>query len=539
MFSVFSTFAAVAAGADQRPFLCVPSSPDRAYLPAGAEFTYAEVLARALALQDLYRAAGFGHGHRVAILLENRPDFYFHLLALNGLGTSIVPLNPDLRPAELHYILEHAEPELVVTLTPRVPVFQDLARQLKQPLSVLDAEHFEGRIPSPARRPPRDGAPGAESEAAILYTSGTTGRPKGCIETNRYMMTTGQWYVSQGGITSFVHGAERLYSPMPLFHMAGLCLTSMGMIMSGNCLILPDRFHPARLWADAVETRATALHYLGVVPAMLLAQAPHPQERTHGIRFGLGAGANPALLERFESRFGFPLAEGWGMTETGRSTFNNREPRPMGRYAIGRPADSFQARIVGDDDRELPRGMPGELVVRHAGPDPRFGFFAGYLKDEAATQEAWRGGWFHTGDVVTQDEDGMLFFVDRKKHVVRRAGENIAAAEVELVLLAHPAVKQVAVLPAPDELRQEEVLACVELRDGERADADLAEALFAWCDERLAYYKAPGWVLFVDVLQLTGTQKVAKTQILAPGEDPRKRPGIHDFRARKKRDGKR
>ncbi len=539
MFSVFSTFAAVAAGLDQRPFLCVPPFPGRAYLPEGGEFTYAQVLARATALQDLYRAAGYGHGHRVAVLVENRPDFHVHFLALNGLGTSIVPLNPDLRPAELHYILDHAEPELVITLTDRVPVFLELAGKLSKPLAVLDVERFDGRIPAPASPPPRTDAPGAESEAAILYTSGTTGRPKGCIETNRYMLTTGQWYVSQGGIISFVHGAERLYSPMPLFHMAGLCLTTMGMIMSGNCLILPDRFHPARLWADAAETGATALHYLGVVPAMLLAQGPHPLERAHKIRFGLGAGANPALLERFESRFGFPLAEGWGMTETGRSTFNNNEPRPIGRYAIGRPGHGLEARIVGDDDRELPPNTAGELLVRVAGPDPRLGFFAGYLKDEAATEEAWRGGWFHTGDVATQDESGMLFFVDRKKHVVRRAGENIAAAEVELVLLTHPSVKQVAVLPAPDELRQEEVLACVELRDGEHASTGLAEALFAWCDERLAYYKAPGWVLFVDALPLTGTQKVAKTLIFAPGEDPRARPGIHDFRSRKKRGGKR
>ncbi len=539
MFTVFSTFAAIAAGLDRRPYLCVPASPGRAYLPAGTEFSYGDVLTRVLALQELYRAAGYGHGHRVAILLENRPDFYFHFLALNGLGTGIVPLNPDLRPAELQYILEHSEPELVVTLTGRVEVFQDIAGRLARPLAVLDAERSEGQVPPPASPPPRAGVPGAESEGAILYTSGTTGRPKGCIGTNRYMLTTGQWYASRGGITGFVHGQERIYNPMPLFHMAGLCLVSMGMLMSGNCVILPDRFHPARLWSDAVETGATVLHYLGVVPAMLLAQAADPLERAHKIRFGLGGGANPALMDRFEDRFGFPLAEGWGMTETGRSTFNNHEPRPKGRYAIGRPVDGFEARIVGDDEQELPYGKAGELVVRHGGEDPRFGFFAGYLKDPAATEEAWRGGWFHTGDVASQDEDGMLFFVDRKKHVVRRAGENIAAAEVELVLLAHPSVKQVAVLPAPDELREEEVLACVELRDGYAPDLDLARTLFAWCNERLAYYKAPGWVLFVDELPLTGTQKVAKTKVFAPGEDPRARPGIHDFRSAKKRDGKR
>jgi acyl-CoA synthetase (AMP-forming)/AMP-acid ligase II len=539
MFTVFGSFAAIAAGVDNRPFICVPPSRGRAYLPEGAEFAYGEMLHRALALQAAYRAAGYGHGHRVAMLLENRPDFLLHLLALNGLGVGIVPLNPDLRPAEMRYIFEHCEPDAAVTLTHRMDDLGAVTTGLAKQTPVFDAERLDDRVPAPALPPPRSDLPGAESEAAILYTSGTTGRPKGCIITNRYMVTTGQWYASAGGVIDFSHGNARLYTPMPLFHMAGLCLNSMGMLMSANCLILPDRFHPKTLWQDVIETRATALHYLGVVPAMLLAQPESELERRHGIRFGLGGGASPALRQRFEQRFGFPLAEGWGMTETGRSTFDAFEPRRLDRYAIGAPRNGFEARIVDDNDNELPRGTPGELVVRYAGPDPRFGFFAGYLKDPEATEAAWRGGWFHTGDVATQDADGMLYFVDRKKHVVRRAGENIAAAEVELILASHPAVKQVAILPAPDELRQEEVLACVELRGGHAADATQARALFDWCNERLAYYKAPGWILFFDALPLTATHKVAKTQIFAAGEDPRTRPGIFDFRAAKKRDGQR
>jgi crotonobetaine/carnitine-CoA ligase len=174
--------------------------------------------------------------------------------------------------------------------------------------------------------------------------------------------------------------------------------------------------------------------------------------------------------------------------------------------------------------------------VRWGGREgPRHGFFSGYLKNAEATDEAWRGGWFHTGDVVRRAADGMLYFVDRKKNIIRRSGENIAAAEVEAVLQAHDAVAQVAVLAVPDEIREEEVMACIVPMPGVTADRALAEALLAWSLSKLAYFKAPGWILYTESLPTTGTQKVQKTQIFPRGDDPRRRPGILDLRELKKR----
>jgi len=191
---------------------------------------------------------------------------------------------------------------------------------------------------------------------------------------------------------------------------------------------------------------------------------------------------------------------------------------------------------VDDADRQVPRGVEGELLVRWGGAEgPRHGFFAGYLKNEEATEEAWRGGWFHTGDVVRQMDDDMLVFVDRKKNIIRRSGENIAAAEVEACLQAHAAVAQVAVLAVPDDVREEEVMACVVPTAGLTPDRALAERLQDWSLARLAYFKAPGWILFVESLPRTGTQKVQKTQIFPKGEDPRRRPTALDLRERKKR----
>jgi crotonobetaine/carnitine-CoA ligase len=224
------------------------------------------------------------------------------------------------------------------------------------------------------------------------------------------------------------------------------------------------------------------------------------------------------------------------MTETGRILSDCIEPRQIHTRAFGRPHGGFEARVFDDQDREAAVGMEGELVVRWGGPEgPRHGFFSSYLKNEAATAEAWRGGWFHTGDVVRQAPDGMLVFVDRKKNIIRRSGENIAAAEVEAVLQAHEAVAQVAVLAVPDEIREEEVMACVVPMPGVAAGAALAERLADFCRERLAYFKAPGWVLFVQSLPTTGTQKVQKAQIFPRGEDPRGRAGAVDLRDRKKR----
>jgi acyl-CoA synthetase (AMP-forming)/AMP-acid ligase II len=184
----------------------------------------------------------------------------------------------------------------------------------------------------------------------------------------------------------------------------------------------------------------------------------------------------------------------------------------------------------------VPQGTDGELLVRWGGTEgPRHGFFSGYLKNPQATEEAWRGGWFHTGDVARRMPDEMLVFVDRKKNIIRRSGENIAAAEVDAVLQAHEDVGQVAVLAVPDELRDEEVMACVVTMPGVNRDAATAERLVRWCIDRLAYYKAPGWFLFVDSLPTTGTQKVQKTQIFPPGTDARRQPGAIDLRPMKKR----
>ncbi|HEX9818942.1 MAG TPA: AMP-binding protein [Methylomirabilota bacterium] len=535
MRTVWEAFSATAEAAPDQPFLVAPPAPGRAYHPAGIELTYSQVEAEALRLEERYAAAGYGHGHRVALLLENRPEFFSHWLALNALGCGIVPINPDHRHDEMLYQMDHSEADLAVGIASRVGDLEAVGRERATPLPVVNAEAPPARLPPPGR-PPRPGPPGPDTECGLLYTSGTTGRPKGCILTNFYYLNCGRWYRDLGGLVRFERGRDRVYNPLPLFHMNCQAITAMAVVLTGNCLIVPERFSPTRWWRDLVATGATVVHYLGVVPPMLLNQPPSPDERAHRVKFGLGAGVEPQLHEAFEKRFGFPLVEAWGMTETGRVYVDAREPRQLTTRAFGRPAGGFEARVVDDRDQEVARETEGELAVRWGGREgPRHGFFAGYLKNPEATAEAWRGGWFHTGDVVRQAADGMLYFVDRKKNIIRRSGENIAAAEVEATLQAHAAVAQVAVLAVPDEVREEEVMACVVPTAGVAADLALAHGLVDWCLDRLAYFKAPGWVLFVPSLPTTGTQKVQKAQIFPRDEDPRARPNTFDLRDRKKR----
>jgi acyl-CoA synthetase (AMP-forming)/AMP-acid ligase II len=462
--TVFSAFERAAAVHAAKPFLAMPSW--------NVELTYAQALERTARAAVLYRALGYGPGHRVALQLENRPEFLLHFLALNSLGVSVVPLNPDYREAELGYILEHSEASALVN-----------ARTLEN-------------LPKP-------GKPVGATECALLYTSGTTGKPKGCLLSNFYFLNVGRRYLDEGGLCTVRLGEERLITPLPFFHMNALAVSTTAMILSGGCLIQLDRFHPRTWWRDVAASRATIVHYLGVMPAVLLGLPDEILARS--VRFGFGANANPKDHAAFETRFGFPLVEAWAMTETGGGAMiaASSEPRHVGTRCIGFPGKDLDLKIE----------ESGELLVRQAGADPRRGFFSGYLKDEAATEHAWRDGWFHTGDAVRRGPDGALHFIDRLKNVIRRAGENIAALEVEAALAGHPAIAQAAVIAVPDPLRDEEVMACIVLQQKQLASRETAISIQDWCLGRLAYFKAPGHVVFVDTLPTTATNKVQKAKL--------------------------
>jgi len=528
-------------------------------IPAGA-ITYAALQARITALRAAYVQAGYGAGHRVGLLLDNRPAFFLHWFALNGLGVSVVPINADLRAAELEYLVGHSEIALAVALPHRHADLAAAAQAAGRPLALMSGGllDVDGAPPPAPFAPPGTGdaeaAPTLSTECALLYTSGTTGRPKGCILPNRYFLHSGAWYAGVGGMaalqvahrqadgTSAGQSArvqDRMLTPLPLVHMNAMAYSVLAMVLTGGCLIVLDRFHPGSWWDSVRASRATVVHYLGVMPSMLMKAPPQDADREHQVRFGFGAGVDRALHAPFEARFGFPLLEAWAMTETGAGAvvMGHREPRQVGTNCFGREGEDVQVRLVADHGDEAGVDEPGELWVRHAGADPRDGFFAGYLKDPEATAEAWAEGWFHTGDIVRRDAQGQLHFIDRRKNVIRRSGENISAVEVESVLNQHPAVKACAVAATPDAVRGDEVLACIvthePVADAQRES--LARELTEHTLQRLAYYKAPGWVAFVEALPLTASNKIQRGELKALAQALPGQPHCVDTRSLKKR----
>ncbi len=517
------------------PCIIIPPRAGRDYVPEGLTWSYGEVAQRVSRLIETYGAAGYGHGHRVSLLLENRPEFMVHFLALNALGCWVVPLNPEFRGDDFAYVLGHSEVDLVVSLAPHIANVEAAIATLGRRIPVVDVAAFADALPR-VTRAALSSLPGRNSQSVLMYTSGTTGMPKGCIIDNEYFFFAAERYLSAGGVMTIREGAERLYNPLPLFYANGLAIANPAMILSRNTMIFADRFHPSSWWDDLVATQATMMHYLGIIPPVLMARPEAANERAHTVRFGVGAGVDPALRVAFEKRFGMTLVEIFGMSEIGICSFDVGLERDGKTRAVGRDMPGLDIQLIDDDGHSQPAGTPGELRVRRSGTDPRRGLLREYFRDPLTTAEVWKDGWFHTGDILVDTAAGFVF-VDRKKHMVRRSGQNISAGEVEATLRAHPAVAQVAIIPVADELRDEEVFACVVVNAGAQAGAELAEALVRFSLERLAYFKVPGWVAFVDALPTTYSQKLRKGAIFGDA-DPRKHPLAFDLRPIKQSRGR-
>lgn len=537
--TIWQAFAASASRYPDRPLFNVMGETAGIYGIAPGETGYQQVHEQVTVLAAALQQEGYGPGYRVMLLLENRPEFFVWLLALNRIGASVVPVNPDLRHAELTYMTGHSEPSLIVAIAARCADLSNAAAEAGIRVPVIapgDALPQPGPAGPVALRTDEagDDLKGEEMEAALLYTSGTTGSPKGCILTNTYFLEAGRWYAGAGGLCTLTGNGERMITPLPVFHMNAMAYSFMAMVAVGGCLTVLDRFHPSSWWGSVAESRATCLHYLGVMPSMLMGAPKGSADREHSVRFGFGAGVDPKLHASFEERFGFALVEAWAMTETGAGAVicANRLPRRVGESCLGKPGPELEVRIV-DAAGYVSQNGPGELLVRREGRDPRRGFFAGYFKNAEATAQAWADDWFHTGDIVRREADGSMFFVDRKKNVIRRSGENIAAVEVESALMRHPAVLAAGVAAVADPMRGDEVFACLKV-DGE-PNAALATEIAGWCLTQLAYYKAPGYVAFVEALPLTSTQKIQRRELKALADRLVQDPATVDTRAMKKR----
>ncbi|HJQ46656.1 MAG TPA: AMP-binding protein [Amycolatopsis sp.] len=461
---------------------------------AGSRLSFAEVDRRSTALARALLELGLEPGDRVAVMLRNEPAFPLLWLALAKIDCVLVPVNVNYQDLDGTHVLRHsgarfaiAAPEFTGLLTRLAP-----GTKLERVLTMSELD----TAPAGATRFDVDGS----RPVNIQYTSGTTGAPKGCVLPHRYWTT-----LARGLVTDFpgISDDDIILTAQPFHYIDPLWNVALG-LASGATLVVLDRFHPATFWAKVREYEVTWFYCLGLMPTLLLRQPVSPDDRRHRVR-AISASAIPRELHAaLERRWGVPWYEAFGMTETGGDIRMSEVDHDdlVGTGCLGRPTRDREAMIVDETGRPVPRGETGELVLRG------IGLMHGYHDDPRATDHAFRGGWFHTGDLAAMDGQGRVYHVGRAKDMIRRSGENIAADEVERTLLLHPSVRVAAVVAVPDELRGEEVKAFV-VPGGRVEPEELAE----FCAGKLAYFKVPRYWAITPSLPLTPSERVAKGEL--------------------------
>jgi crotonobetaine/carnitine-CoA ligase len=465
----------------------------------GESWTLADVLGEVDRAAVGLAERGVGRGDRVAILLGNRPQTLFAWFAANRLGAIAAPLNPALKRPELAGLLRLMRPRVLV-----VDEHRALAEGAAGGLDAPDAP----RLAAPeALRASGAGAPRADVQpddvAVLLATSGTTGAPKAVMQTHRTYTLTAEAFPWWLGLTD----ADRLLCVLPLFHVNAQAYSVMGALGAGASLALLPRFSASRFWEEARDAGATQVNAVGAMVHILLKAEPRAADRSHALRCCYTALALPAERHRaFEERFGLTMTVGYGLSETTFGTVWPRDRAPrygtMGRLRQHpRLGEVNRARVVRDDGSDAPDGEAGELWLRNPAT------MRGYWDDAVQTAAALDGGWLHTGDLVIRDGDGTYTFVARKKEVLRRRGENVAAAEIEVVLLAYGGVREAAAIGVPSDLGEDEIVAYVSPDPGVALDP---AALRAWAAERLADFKVPSRIVVREALPHTATERIAK-----------------------------
>jgi crotonobetaine/carnitine-CoA ligase len=460
-----------------------------------SELSWAEVQTRSRGVAAQLASHGVRRGDRVQVHLENRPEFLLAWFGLAELGASMVPTNPAAPALELEYLLDHAQVVAAITDAGRETVVRAASRARRDQLPVLYCEDFAS---TPGSRSLTAPPVAATEELSILYTSGTTSHPKGVRITHANYVWAGEVYAS----AMRLRPEDRVLTALPLFHANSQYYSTMGALVSGATLVLVNRFSASK-WVDqAIRHRASVANLFAAAIRMILAQDPRPEWQGHSLRAVMFA---QNLLEEewlaWHERVGAPLIQGYGMTETIGPPLMTSLAGAGRRDTVGRPTLGYTCRLTREDGSVPCVGEPGELLVAGV---PGETLMAGYLHDREATEAILSDGWLRTGDVFSIEPDGSFAFVDRRKDLIKRAGENVAASEVEAVLRSHPHVIDAAVVGIPDPMRDENILAFV-------VGAGVTEdELISWCRERLSKFRVPGHVSLVDGLPRTPVGKVQK-----------------------------
>ncbi len=485
-----------------------PAAPYLIAPETGRTLTYGKLREDSEALGRYLLGQGLAKGDKVALMLHNSYQAARLFIGVMYAGFTVSPLNLLSQRSQLAYVLEHSDTRLVFTspefFEPLNQALEKLKRKIEvividaDAVSILDADSLpEADLPVVVDH----------DEAMLMYTSGTTGKPKGCVLSQKSVVAGGEFTSAAHNLTK----ADRVLFAMPLYHINGQIVTAVAPLVHGGSVVMPRRFSASNYWDLVSKYRCTWINVVPTIIAYLL-NGPDPRENglaVSQVKFCRSASAPlpPDLHRAFESKFGIGIIETFGMTETNAPCFTN--PLDPAKRKVGSPGPAFgnEAKIIEPaTGKTLPPGVAGEIMVRGDNVMTRY-----YKDPEATAKTLEHDGWMHTGDVGYLDEDGFLFVTGRIKEIIIKGGENIAPREIDEALLRHPAVLEAAAVGIPDANYGQEIMACVVLKPGAHCTV---EELAAFSQRELGKYKAPKVIRLVSELPKGPSGKVQRLKLL-------------------------
>jgi carnitine-CoA ligase len=490
------------------------TQPDKIFarFQDGMEWSYAEMLARARRISGTLHDLGVKQKDNVFCWLPNGPEFLESWFGANYMGAVFVSANISYRGGILEHILRLASSKIGIIHAELLPRLADIEVPYLERVIVVGGPpvgsypgitlYDESILTQPNDPAPLEAQIQPWDNAFVIYTSGTTGLSKAVLSSYVHAYS----FFAEG-FPHLVGANERMMVFLPMFHAGGTQPTYAQLTVGGSVAII-ESFKTSEFWQTVRATGSTTACLLGVMAPFLLKQPPSPDDRTHGLK---AVSITPLSEDarEFGRRFGVDLCTGYGMSELCAPVSTELNPSKLGISGKLRPG--FEARLVDENDCEVPPGDVGEFIVRAERP---WCMLTEYYKNPEATAAAWRNGWFHTGDLLRKDEEGYYYFVDRRKDAIRRRGENVSSHEVEMEILKHPAVREAAAFAAKSEIAEDEVMVCISM------PANTSIELRAFIDfliPRMPHFMVPRYVRVMEELPKTPTGKIMKDVLRQEG----------------------
>lgn len=490
----------------EQPFLVFEDNQEKV-----TEYSYGEFLERVEKFSGALYTRGIRKGDKVTLHLPNSAEFVVCWFALAKLGAIMVPTNILSTAAEMDYLIGHSESVMLITESEYIEKFKSIQVNLPKLRQIVLARtdesgefesvnkmigEFSGEVPEASIQP--------EDVAAILYTSGTTSKPKGCLITHANYIYTGHAVAEHIGFTE----RDRALVVLPMFHGNGQYYMIMPSLVAGGSVAITERFSASRYGRQIQRLGATLGSLFAAPIRMILAQPYDEDERSNKLRAVIFAqSVTFEELKAFEQRYNTALYQIYGMTETVAPPLMNPLQGAKDNTSVGKPIAGSRIKLIDEEGNEVPDGNPGEILLEGI---PGQTIMKAYFNNPEATKQTLQNGWLHTGDKARKSENGFYYFVDRQKDMIKRAGENVAASEVENVIMEHPAVYEAIVIGIPDAMHDEALKAFVILKQGQTATE---QEVIDYCKGQLAKFKVPSAIEFVEDFPRTSVGKIQKHKL--------------------------